>query len=99
MGTSVAPTLRARFAMAQLVNEDSTKGYNKGKDIGDHPAIVEWRKSSHRSSASLLVGGRFLLNISVTDTDQADAAESIAASLKLDALEKLAGEPKTIEPQ
>ena len=87
-----APMLKAPFAMAAMIQEDSTEGYKKGKKIQGHTAIVEWRKSGQRSNVVMLVGERFMLNVTVRPTDTVDDAEKAVALLDLDSLAKLKAE-------
>ncbi len=77
--TSLAPFMRAGFAMAQMIQEDSTKGYKKGGQFQGHPGIAEW-KDSGRSELHVLAAGRFLIDISISKTN-AGAAEQLLASL------------------
>jgi len=87
-----APMLRAPFAMAAMVEEDSTEGYRKGTRIGGQPALVEWKEASQRSNANVLVGERFMVNVRVTKAAKDTAAKDIAATLDLAKLAELKGE-------
>jgi hypothetical protein len=90
--THFSTLLRAPFKMAAMVEEDSSKGYKKGKKIAGHTALVEWSRPSGRSKALLLVNDRYMLDIQVRGTKTPDDAEKVAAELDLDGLAKL--EPK-----
>lgn len=81
--------LKMPFAMSALINEDSTRGFKKGKRIGDHPAIVEWDESSKRSKVMILVGERYIVEVRVSDATANDAAEKLAAALDIAGLAKL----------
>ena len=89
--TFVAPMLRAPFAMAALVEEDTSRGYKKGTKLKGHTAIVEWRKQSQRSHATLMVGERFVVDVKVRGTDKDDHASDVVGLLDLDALAKVEG--------
>lgn len=84
-----APFLRAPFAMAAMVEEDSTKGYKKGKKIGGYTAIVDWTEASKQSGAVVLVAERFVVNVKVDKADKPDAAEGLVAALGLADLAKV----------
>lgn len=77
--TSLAPFMRAGFAMAQMIQEDSTKGYKKGGQFQGHPGIAEWKESG-RSELHVLAAGRFLIDIAISKTSQG-AAEQVFATL------------------
>jgi hypothetical protein len=77
--TSLAPFMRAGFAMAQMIQEDSTKGYKKGGEFQGHPGIAEWKESG-RSELHVLAGGRFLIDISISKAS-AGAAEQLFGAL------------------
>jgi hypothetical protein len=80
--TSLAAFLRAPFAMAAMVQEDSSKGYRRGTQIQGHPAIAEWKLSSKRSEAHVLVAGRFIVNLELDDTSEG-RAETLVKELDL----------------
>lgn len=81
--------LKVPFAMIAMVNEDSTRGFKKGTRIADQPAIVEWVEKSKHSKATLLVGGRYIVNVEVRKADAMDAAEKLVTSLDIAALAQL----------
>jgi hypothetical protein len=91
--SSGAPMMRAPFALAAMVEEDSSSGYKKGKKIAGYTAIVEWKERAKRSEVTMLLGERFVVNVEVDKAAKPDAAEAIAQSLKLDDLAKLKAEP------
>lgn len=86
---SMAPMLKAPFAMAAMMEEDTSRGYKKGKKIGGHTAIVEWDEGAKRSKATLLVADRFMVQVTVRSTDTPKDAESVAGALKLGELAAL----------
>lgn len=81
--------LKMPFAMISMINEDSTRGFKKGKQVAGHPAIVEWTESSKHSKVTILVGDRFIVNIEVRDASAMDAAEKLASALDIAALARL----------
>jgi len=81
--------LKMPFAMAAMINEDSSRGFKKGKRIADHPAIVEWDESSKHSKVMMLVGDRYILEISVNHADANDSAEKLAALVNIAGLAAL----------
>jgi len=87
--TSMASMLRAPFAMAAMIKEDSTRGYKKGKSIGSHTAIVEWESKRKRSKATGLIGKRFVISVQVDDAQTEDEAEQVLKALPLDAIAAL----------
>ena len=89
---TATPFLRAPFAMATMINEDSSKGYKKGKTIAGNGAVVEWNESSKRSSVQMLVAQRFLIELAVSDAKKPDEAEKLIQQLNLDELGKLKAE-------
>jgi hypothetical protein len=82
--------LRAPFAMVAMIEEDSTAGFKKGKTIGGHPGVVEWKEKSKQGNVSLLVAQRFVVNVRIAKAQSSDEAETIASALKLDELAALA---------
>ena len=90
---SAMPMLRAPFAMAaMMISEDSSEGYKKGTKIDGNAAMVEWREKSKRSTATALIGDRFVLNVEVSKT-KPEAAEAIIKQMPLADLAKLTPEP------
>lgn len=86
---SAMPLLRAPFAMAAMVSEDSSEGFKKGTKIDGHTAIVEWRDKSKRSEATALIGERFVLHVEVPKASAPEAAENIVKQIALADLAKL----------
>ncbi len=82
--TSLAPFMRAGFAMAQMIQEDSTRGYKKGGQFQGQPGIAEWKESG-QSELHVLAGGRFLVDISISKASAGDA-EQLFAKLDVPAL-------------
>lgn len=80
--TSLAPFLRAPFAMVQMIQEDSSRGYKRGTQVQGQPAIAEWNEKGKRSEIHLLAGGRFLVNIDVDHATQGQA-EVLVGSLDI----------------
>jgi hypothetical protein len=89
---TATPFLRAPFAMATMINEDSSKGFKKGKTIAGNGSVVEWDESSKRSSVNMLVAQRFLVELRVSDAKSPEEAEQLVQQLKLDELGKLKAE-------
>jgi hypothetical protein len=89
---TATPFLRAPFAMATMINEDSSKGYKKGKTISGNGAVVEWSERNKQSSVQMLVAQRFLVEVRVSDAAAPDEAETLIQQLKLDELGKLKAE-------
>ncbi|MDD9946217.1 MAG: hypothetical protein OXU20_34555 [Myxococcales bacterium] len=87
--TSMSPMLRAPFAMAAIIEEDSSDGYKKGSKIEGHTTLLEWRKASKRSKATLLAAERFLVDVKVTGTDKDDAAVQVLKGIDLEGLSKV----------
>jgi hypothetical protein len=79
--TSLAPFLRAPFALVGMVQEDSSEGYKKGTSVKGQPAIAEWKKSG-RSEVHLLAAQRFVIDVEVR-TKTPGTAERVAEALDL----------------
>lgn len=84
--TSLVPMMRAGFAMAQMVNEDSSDGVKKGLSVDGHKGLLEWRKKRERGKLTLLVGGRFLVKLTLRGTTRPDEVVELARKLDLDEL-------------
>ncbi|MFT3925713.1 MAG: hypothetical protein QM778_24440 [Myxococcales bacterium] len=80
--TSLAPFLRAPFAMVQLIQEDSSRGYKRGTQVKGQPAIAQWEEKQKRSEVHILAAGRFLVNVELDDAKQGQA-EGLAEALDL----------------
>lgn len=87
--TAMNPMLRAPFAMAAMVEEDSTAGYRKGAKIKGHTGIIEWNSKRKESKASLLVADRFLVHVQARGVAQDDAASGVLKGMDLDGLAKV----------
>jgi len=87
--TSLVPMLRTGFAMARTVTEDSTKGLKKGVEVDGAPGLLEWRARNKRGKLSVLAGGRFIVELRLTPTDDPEAVVKIAKTLDLDQLAKV----------
>lgn len=86
---TTTPFLRAPFAMAAMIDEDSSSGYKKGKTLAGNSAVVEWREASKESSVVMLVAQRYVVDVRVSDATKPDEAEALIQQLKLDELSKL----------
>jgi hypothetical protein len=84
-----AGALRTPFAMAAALNEESARGYQKGKRIGAHPAIAVWQARSKRSEVTMLVADRYVVKVDVRKAATDDEAEKLAVMLDIDGLAKL----------
>jgi hypothetical protein len=87
--SSAMPLLRAPFAMAAMVEEDSTSGFKKGKKIDGHSAIVEWKEKSKESDVTVLVADRFVVDIDVSKATSPEAGEALFKQLDLAKLSAL----------
>ncbi len=86
--TSLVPMMRTPFAVAAMVQEDSTDGYRKGVKIAGHQALAEWDSKRKESEIRILTGGRFLVTIEMDDAEAGDA-EKLAGQIDLKALSAL----------
>jgi hypothetical protein len=84
--TTMSPFMRAGFAFAQALNEDSSQGIKKGVKVGGHTAILEWNRRDNRSKVNVLVGDRFLVKVRVSPASNAEEAVTIAGTLNLSGL-------------
>jgi hypothetical protein len=87
--TAKVPMLRAGFAMAQHVNEDSTEGVKKGMKIEGEPALLNWRKSNKRGKIDVLAAGRFLVTIQLVPAETPERAVELAKTIDIEELAKL----------
>jgi hypothetical protein len=85
----LVPMLRTGFAMAQAVNQDSSEGIQKGVKINGQPAILKWRKARKRGRLTIMVGGRFMMKLSLRPSEDPDEVVKLAKGLDLSALAKL----------
>lgn len=84
----MTPMLRAPFAVATMIQEDSSKGYRKGISIEGEKAIAEWRAPSKFSNINILVADRFLVTLNVSNASIGDA-EKLAAHIDINGLRKI----------
>jgi hypothetical protein len=94
--TSLAPFLRAPFALVGMVQEDSSDGYKKGTSIKGQPGIAEWRKSG-RSELHMLAGQRFVIDIEIK-TPNAGTAERVAEALDIHGIIAAAAKAQAAAP-
>jgi hypothetical protein len=78
--TSLLPMLRAGFAMVQMVQEDSTRGYKKGGSYKGHPGIAEWKKARKQSELRVLAAQRFMIEVELQKSSEG-AAEKVFDAL------------------
>ena len=81
--TTMAPMMKMGFTMALSVNQDSSKGFKKGKKVQGFPAMHECRKTRNRAKLSILVGGRFMAELLLRDAANADEIIQVAKSMNL----------------
>jgi len=84
-----ADSLRMPFTQAAGLNQESAGGYQKGKRIGAHPAIVVWETQTKRSELTMLVADRYVVKVDVRKASHDDEAEKLAIMLDIDGLAKL----------
>jgi hypothetical protein len=59
-----AEAIAAPFQMAAMMSSESTDGYQKGVTLEGQPGFETWQIQSRHSELQLLVGNRFLVNLS-----------------------------------
>lgn len=100
--TSLVPMMRTPFAMAAMVQEDSSEGYRKGVKVAGQQGLAEWDSKRKESELRILAGGRFLVTIEL-DKAEAGDAEKLAKELDLKTLSALKpdaeGEEKKAEAE
>jgi hypothetical protein len=89
-----APVMREPFARALTLDREGPNGYQKGKRIGDHPAMAVWEAHIHRSEVTMLVADRYVVKVDVRQAATDDEAEKLLMMLDIDALAKLARSSK-----
>ncbi|MCC6748127.1 MAG: hypothetical protein IT371_10740 [Deltaproteobacteria bacterium] len=92
--TSLVPMLRAGFALAAQMNEDSSSGTKKGVTIDGSPGMAEWHASDKRGKLAVLIGGRFLVEVTQQPIASADALVALAKEVDLKKLAGLKAEAK-----
>jgi hypothetical protein len=68
---------------------ESERGFQKGKRIGNHPAIAVWEANVQRSEVSMLVADRFIVKVDVRKAASDNEAEKLLVLLDIDRLNKL----------
>lgn len=84
-----AASLRMPFGMAAGLNQESERGYQKGKRIGAHPAIAVWQTRLKNGNVTMLVADRYVVKVDVRQATTDDEAEKLAVMLDIDGLAKL----------
>jgi len=79
----------AFWANTEIDNEGDD-GYQKTLKIGGHSAMESYENESKNGTLTLVVNGRFLINIDTTGLDP-KVLKAALESIDLKALEKLAG--------
>lgn len=95
---NTTPFLRAPFAMAAMIDEDSTSGYKKGKTLAGNSAVVEWREAGKESSVVMLVAQRYVVEVRISEASKPEEAEQLIQQLKLAELSKLTAEAAPATP-
>jgi len=71
--------LKMPFAMAAMVNEDSTQGFKGRQAHRGSTRIVEWTEKSKHSKATILAGDRYIVDIDcVTPVSDSEAEQTRA---------------------
>ena len=75
----------APFQMMSMMSHESTEGYQKGVTIGGQPGYETWDNRSRRAELNVLVGGRFMLQLSASQVEP-EALRAWAESIDLSGL-------------
>jgi hypothetical protein len=75
----------APFQMMSMMSHESTEGYQKGVTIGGQPGYETWDNGSRRTELNVLVGGRFMLQLSGSQVEP-EALRAWAESIDLSGL-------------
>lgn len=84
--TSLVPVMRSGFMVAQSAFIDSPEQQRRGVTVGNHPAVLKWRRHDNRSQVQILVGNRYLLQLEVRPAATPDEAMRLAGHLDLSGL-------------
>ena len=87
--TSMNTMLAAAFNMARLTNVDASDHYQKGIDIAGNPGVEEWRAGGKEGRATMLVGGRFIVEAHANPTTDAKGLVGLVTKLDLSKLAAL----------
>jgi hypothetical protein len=93
MDTGFAPMIvQPFFMMAKAMSNETTEGYQKGKDVGGSPAIEKFQNESKNGELTILVGKRFMVTISEDGFEDTKPILAVAAKMDMKGLEQLATE-------
>jgi hypothetical protein len=83
------PDTRAMFVHARNNPQETPERVMRSASIQGHDALVQWGKSNQVARVSLLIGARFVVNVSVRPAASPDAALSVAHALDLTGIARL----------
>jgi hypothetical protein len=86
--TTMSPFMRTGIRMAMGFAVDGSDGVKKGVKVGGFDALLDWNKGSQRGKVAVLVGERFLVNVTLRPSP---GAEDVVAQAALVNLAGLAG--------
>ncbi len=87
--TSMAPMLRAGFAMMKAYSEDSTEGVKKAIKVAGNPAMLDWRKKRSRGELNVLVAGRFMIKLTLRPCEKPEEVVAVAKKIDMAKLAKV----------
>ncbi|MCA9670461.1 MAG: hypothetical protein KC503_32920 [Myxococcales bacterium] len=87
--TAQAPMMRAMVGMGSKMKGDA-ESVSETTKVGGHPALLRWHRPTMTGKMSLLVGGRFLINMGVRPIKGIAEGKSLLAKLDIAKLATLA---------
>ncbi|HET6332168.1 MAG TPA: hypothetical protein VFG30_03100 [Polyangiales bacterium] len=90
--TEQAKPLRTLFEKTRELDRDTDAAVIKAVKVQGHKAVAQWNSTSKAARVTVLVDGRYLVNLSVRPTDDIASSVSLAEKLELSELTKLAAD-------
>ncbi|MGD8858895.1 MAG: hypothetical protein PVI30_02720 [Myxococcales bacterium] len=87
--THHTPAVRALMTLSRPITTDNDQEFNPG-EVRGFPAIIRYDASSRTAIVNVLVADRFLLNVKLLDTADAQPAVDVAGSIDLAGIARLA---------
>ena len=87
------PPLYAAFALASMVSEETMDHYRKGFEEDGVRGIREFHFKDHRGSIAMVVGDRFIVEITVRGVDRDDVLNAWERRVPIQQLHTMADQP------
>lgn len=90
--TEQAKPLRTLFEKTRELDRDTEAAVIKSMKVQGHKAVAQWNSTTKAARVTVLVDGRYLVNLSLRPTDNISSSLSLAEKLELSELTKLAAD-------